>query len=99
MTILNVGGFIEKIPKDTVVGKAVEACPADYPEDIDHNEDITNTRKVKRVNSSRMMDDMETQEWKKLLLEILGELNLPPDKKTRCIDFFVSTTMYLLYKR
>jgi len=71
LKILNTGGFTKKVPKGTVVGKAVEVCSVDKM-DYNDGDDNTRTKEVRQVQSGKTMDNMETQKQKKLLLEILG---------------------------
>ena len=87
--------FSEKIPKGTVAVKVCSVCHLgnDYG-----NENIPSIVEVRKVGGNETID-IKIKEQKTILLEILGELDLPPEERKQMLTLlYVNTIMYLHWK-
>ena len=80
VTVLNTSGFSERIPKGAIVGTAVEVSPVCHLDNGYGDENIPSIAEVRQVNGKEDMD-VKITERKTTLLDILGELDLPPEER------------------
>ena len=84
LTILNTSGFTEKIPRGTVIGKAMDVQLIYQQTKTEGDDrDTIFTGAIKQVNCNQDIDTARIQWRKKTLLDILGKFDLPSEENAQ----------------
>ena len=84
LTILNTSGFTEKIPRGTVIGKAMDVQLIYQQTNTEGDgRDTIFSGAIKQVNCNQDTDTARIQWRKKTLLDILGKFDLPLEENAQ----------------